>query len=468
MDAAQDPTGGATDAPPTSGPYADVPSDTGHSGWTSTDPPCIPVEEVVADGVDGDCDGWADEFGVGEPLEGVQLATGTRHTTLGGSLDVRAVADGEVWWLAGSRYGDADMLVGAPGLADPSVEGVLVPSPGFYTYFSFFVTLGNFDDAATVAVSNTSSGGNPRVYPLGVWDESEFVTEVAGPPDDPYSFNATVRAGNVDGDLEPLDELVLGVGNLYVIDSPIGVPEWWNPRLTVIATAPEWHSLGFSLGPPTDLDGDGLEELLAGGQYDSGRVWVIPGGLSGTVALLDVAVWVEGEVVGDDLGTTQIETGDANGDGHADIVTGAILANARAGRGYLLNGPFPENRSAADADATLEADYPNDFCGVGGSILGDQDGDGTNEVVWSCPRDLYQGLALPGRIQLYANASGTLGLADAERVWVGASRADSAGWATGAGDLNGDGIDDLVVSASHDDRAAENAGIIWLLEGPLL
>ena len=59
---------------------------------------------------------------------------------------------------------------------------------------------------------------------------------------------------------------------------------------------------------------------------------------------------------------------------------------------------------------------------------------------------------------LYGPLSGTLDLTYADAIFAGESADDHSGYNIGAGDLDGDGLDDILIAAGYDDEAAGNAG----------
>jgi hypothetical protein len=105
----------------------------------------------------------------------------------------------------------------------------------------------------------------------------------------------------------------------------------------------------------------------------------------------------------------------------------------------------------------------------------DQDGDGRAELLIGCPRDEFQGVDLPGRVELYAGAqvSGAVDATSAARIFVGRAPDDWFGTAVlGDADVTGDGEVDLVVGAPGDTETGTDfqllSGAVYVIPGPLL
>ncbi len=205
-----------------------------------------------------------------------------------------------------------------------------------------------------------------------------------------------------------------------------------------------------SVGTAGDVNGDGFSDVIVGaplfdnGQTDEGRAFVYLGSAGGPAAS---AAWTaESDQAGAQLGTFVATAGDVTGDGFAEVIVGSPLfdnGQTDEGRAYLYAG------TASGVSPTAlwvkESDQAGAQFGFSVGTAGDIDGDGYTDVLvgaW-----LYDnGQTDEGRAFLYLGSPGGPGLS----AWTGESNVASAdyGWSVGtAGDVNGDGYADFVVSA---------------------
>jgi Bacterial Ig domain/RTX calcium-binding nonapeptide repeat (4 copies)/FG-GAP repeat len=224
---------------------------------------------------------------------------------------------------------------------------------------------------------------------------------------------------------------------------------------------------GWAVSGGGDVDGDGLDDLLVTSivaDADTGRAWVVYGKADGTaVDLADVDAGmggfaIAGELPGDEAGYAAAIVDDMNGDGLADVLLGAPLVGA-AGRAYLVHGK---------ADGT-PVDLTDVALGMGGFVLegagtgedagsavagaGDVNGDGLGDLLVGAP----QGGPIPSGGRTYV----VFGKADTSAVLLsqvftgmggfaiyGAGFDDESGASVaGAGDVNADGLADVLVGA---------------------
>jgi hypothetical protein len=274
-------------------------------------------------------------------------------------------------------------------------------------------------------------------------------------------------AGTVDLDGDGSDDLVTAglsgaggsqSGAVWVSAGPVG--------LDALTAEPSRGLAGFASVPvPTaagDLDLDGYEDLIladSGAEGSAGAVYVYPGG-AGLLASFEALDGVDGDRPESDAGRS-VAALDLDADASLDLCVSASrddTAGERAGRVACFYGPLAGRISMSDAPVSWVAEQPNTFFGFAIAAL-DTDGDGDDEVAVGAPDDPYFGHGWPGKVYLYdPGASAPVGLL------VG-SRGDGLGAALGAGDLDGDGLDDLVVGAPWSDGLTGAAYALFGADG---
>ncbi len=225
--------------------------------------------------------------------------------------------------------------------------------------------------------------------------------------------------------------------------------------------------LGQALSFAGDVNGDGQDDLWVGTSFASsgaGRAYVLLGPVSGDVDLSTDADAVLSGGPSDALAWSLQVGGDVDNDGIDDLVVGGY-GGAVA---YLVSGPIT-------GDVSLDTAADAIFTGPGGSrlgidtaILGDQDGNGTAEVVLGMDA-ASSGGTQNGSIVVYMGpVSGSLDETDADVTLSGEKNYDRSGYslATG-GDLDGDGIADLVVGSQFSSTEVSSGGAAYLFLGPL-
>ncbi|MDP2317413.1 MAG: MopE-related protein [Pseudomonadota bacterium] len=301
--------------------------------------------------------------------------------------------------------------------------------------------------------------------------DATLVGEAAGD-----GAGTVLALGDVDGD--GIADVAVGApraeddaGAAWVVRGPLlGERRLHDADLRIAGTRPDAPIGRVALG---DLDGDTLADLVVATPLAS-TVWVFPGNATGAVAL-DTAPATRTGLVGDRAGADLAIGPDLDGDGLGDLVVGAPAAvgadGVAAGGVAIVAGPVAREAPLADAAAWLVGESAGADAGWAVASPGDLDGDGMADLLVGAPGARAPGDTAEAEVGaayvVYGPLLGILALADADARFYGAAAGDAVGTTVaGVGDIDGDGVADVMVGGPGVDDAGAEAGAAWLVRGP--
>jgi hypothetical protein len=428
-----------------------------------------------------DCDDRDPDTHPGASESGISLWEDQACDGVGGNLsraDLRFVSDapGEFSGFTVRGVGDVD----GDGLVDLMVGDTFHEDSGWRAGRVFLVF------GRTIAASTTT--------PFSLRDADITFLAEAGQDYLGYGISS---AGDVDGD--GLDDILLGApGNnsggpgsgkayLFLGRSLAGAPsatvDVGEADLSFIGETPG-DNAGFEVSFVGDVDGDGRAELLIGaygsddGGRDAGKSYLFFGATvaASTSTELDLSeadMAFVGEELNDWSGYIVRSAGDLDGDGLDDIIIGAPGPDLENATSYVMLGSTLAERSAttidlSDADIIIHGEWESDSSGDRIASAGDVDGDGLDDLLFGLPyaneggRSAGKVLLLLGST-LAASTSTSIDLGSADFSFIGEGEFDYVSETSSAGDVDGDGLDDILIASPF-----SGVGKIYIMFGASL
>ncbi len=276
-------------------------------------------------------------------------------------------------------------------------------------------------------------------------------------PGDQLGLSAAV-VGDVDGD--GYDDVAVGA---YTADQRgrvslhLGSPSGINPMPAAQFTGENTGDVLFPVFPAGDVDGDGYADFLleeVGYASGAGRVRLYLGSADGPPATPSQTFTGEGP--GDLLGSCVAGDFDMNGDGFDDVVIGRSPWNGYVGQALVFQGSA--TGLSATPVATLSGDGVALAFGGAAASAGDVDGDGYDDVLVGAIGDAE----LRGHVYLYPGSATGLSTTPAATLVGGAANALLGLAMAGAGDVNHDGYGDVILGATGPEAEKTGHAFVFL------
>jgi hypothetical protein len=293
--------------------------------------------------------------------------------------------------------------------------------------------------------------------------------------DSAFLGRKVAAVGDVNGD--GFGDVIAGAFGYDGPDHNEGIAYLYLGSATGMQAVPAWSfengqsdtSLGFAAAAAGDVNGDGFADVLVGApewdeSLNEGKAYLFYGGLGG---LAQVPDW---SFVGDQeemkLAYSVSTAGDVDGDGYADFLVGAKNysdAYTEQGLAHLFLGS--ETGPADTPDMTFLGSVTGAHFGHALGTAGDVDGDGYSDFAISAPAFNDGSSSLGGRVYVWhGDATGPA----QDPSWTLSTEAEDAqlGWEVGhAGDVNGDGFSDVIVSTPQESNGQNNEGFASVFHG---
>ncbi len=325
------------------------------------------------------------------------------------------------------------------------------------------------------------------------------------------SFSSAWRSVSNAGDVndDGFDDVIIGAGfdgtsgSSYVV---FGKASGFSAALSLssldgsngfrVDGVGESDGLGRSVSTAGDVNGDGFDDVIIGAFWNdsngdgSGSSYVIFGRASGFDATVDLSSLdgsngfrLNGVTVGDYSGKSVSNAGDVNGDSFDDVIVGAHHADSNgidSGSSYVVFGRASGFDAAMDLSSLngsngfrLDGVGAGDSSGYSVSNAGDVNGDSFDDVIVGAHHADPNGINSGSSYVVFGKASGfdaTMDLSSLDgsngfRMDGAAADGYSGSSVSGAGDVNGDGFDDLIIGAPRAGPNGTHSGSSYVVFG---
>ncbi len=287
------------------------------------------------------------------------------------------------------------------------------------------------------------------------------------PPDDIESFGWSVTSADYNGDKladfvvgNPFQKYQTGEANIYYGKKSL------QPTADETLSSPEIDDRGFGFYLASgDTNNDGYDDLAVAMEWGINKVYIYEGTPEGLKDTLFEVITPPPGYPAFGFGH-EISLEDINGDGFSDLLIGACddpnsMSNLSNGSSYLY--VYYGSKSGINDQVPSFVVYPGCGMQVGVSSAGDLNADGFDDIAVSVAN-----VSQAGDFNVYIyRGSSNKNLSSPQKISIPTSIEGSSiiGTVASAGDLNGDGFDDLLVGNEFANESWEGEGKAYIFFG---
>lgn len=324
-----------------------------------------------------------------------------------------------------------------------------------------------FSDIIICAPSydHNTNGGRASIYfgskvGLNMSAKSQIVSGQAGA----LLGQSVSSAGDINGD--GYSDIIIGVPNFdkSAASKEDGMALVFHGSASSVTTSPTTlvpgaqlqSDFGFSVSSAGDVNGDGFDDVLVGaplydnGEANEGVAFLFYGSSLGIQNQIGSFTLIEMNQANAQFGWSVSDAGDVNGDGYGDVVIGANLYDMpgamNGGAGFVFYGSL--TGISLNITNTVHTNQGSAQSGFSVSSAGDVNGDGYDDVIVGAPFYTY-GQNNEGAAVLSLGSANGIPSGKGIILEVNQATAEFGHAVSKAGDVNGDGYGDIIIGAHH-------------------